>query len=174
MSHLNRELIGLNIKKLREKLGLTQLDFSIVTTIALRTIANIETGKGTFNIETLSKILEFFNVDASYLNDKEMIVSNDFRENLIKYHENKKSEYLSILAKKPKIVYAIKNQLLNNELLNKPREIHEIQSFFSSLGWDFIGSSITNALIRMPDLIEIKKHENKGNTNVYLKRKKEI
>ncbi|MFC5282021.1 helix-turn-helix domain-containing protein [Pedobacter alpinus] len=170
MSNLNRTVIGLNIKKLREKLGLTQLEFSIVTTIGIRTIANIEAGDGKFSIDTLSKILEFFNVDTSFINNEEMVIADNFRERLIEYHTDKKSDCLGILTKKPKIVYAIKNELLSSDLLNKPREIHEIQSFFNSLGWEFIGSSITNALIRMSDLIETRKHKSKGNTNVYLKK----
>lgn len=170
MSHLNRQLIGVNIKKIREFLGLSQLEFSIVTTIAIRTIANIEEGKGKFGIETLSKILEFFNTDTTFLNQQNMIIPENFGENLIEYHTNNRSENLGILTKKPKIVFAVKNYLIPSDLLDTPREIYEIQSFFASLGWEFIGSSISNALIRMPKLIEVRKHESKGNTNVYMKK----
>jgi hypothetical protein len=75
-----------------------------------------------------------------------------------------------VLIQTPEIVYAIRYKLLKGDFLNKPKEIREVKGFFEGFGWTYKGPSISNALKRMPELIQIKKHESKGNTNVYLKK----
>jgi transcriptional regulator with XRE-family HTH domain len=170
MEQLNKEIIGRNIQILRESLGLTQHDLALLTNISKRSIANIETGKGNFRIELLFAILNFYSVDISLINSRTIKVPEKFREKLIKHHQERKSENIQILTKRPTIVYAINYYLLPSSFLNNPREIAEIQLFFKKLGWEFVSSSITNALTRMPEVIEVRPHESKGNTNVYSKK----
>ena len=93
------------------------------------------------------------------------------KEKLIEIHKKDKPDLINLLSKKPLIVYAIKYELLETDFIQSPKEINEIKNFFQEkYGWDFIGSSISNALKRMPELIEIKSHVSKKNTNVYLKK----
>jgi hypothetical protein len=84
----------------------------------------------------------------------------------------KHSEFSHILNCSPEIVYAIEFKLLKSDFIDQPKEISQIKSFFERFGWKYSGTSISNALKRMPDLIEIRQHETKKNTNIYLKKSK--
>lgn len=170
MAKFDKQTIGTNIKILRESLGLSQVDFSHLVEVSPGTITNLEYGRGANNLETLGKILTFFNIEMDYLINQPISVSANFRESIINQHKKNK-ELVNLLHRQPTIVYAIKYNLLKSDFLDKTREIGEVKAFFEKSGWVFLGTSISNALKRMPDLIEIRKHETKKNTNVYLKRK---
>jgi len=60
--------------------------------------------------------------------------------------------------------------MLSTNFLNTPKETNEIKRFFSDTGWEFKGNSISNALKRMPSLIEIRANPIKKNTNIYSKK----
>lgn len=161
-----RQTIGKNIKSLRESLGLSQLKFANLIEISRASLINIESGKKGYNLNLLDKILLFSNYKLEELSKEFFLIPNDFRENLASRYKDDPATY-TILNGKPTIVYAIKYKLLNSNFLDEPKEINEIKHFFKSFGWEFNGSSIQNALKRMPTLILIQAHEKKKNTNVY-------
>lgn len=169
MAKSDKELIGKNIKLLRNAAGLSQHDLSTLIDISKRTIANIESGKTRHSLDVLDEILSFFNCDLEDIRSKEVVVPIDFREQLIAYHARNKT-LSNLLTKSPTIVYAIEFKLLKSDFLDSPKEIGQIKLFFEKLGWQYSGPSISNALSRRNELIEIRKHESKGNTNVYLRR----
>ncbi|HEY1023823.1 MAG TPA: helix-turn-helix domain-containing protein [Sphingobacteriaceae bacterium] len=171
MKHLSKVIIGGNVKALREALGLSQHDFSIVTDLSKRSIANIESGEKGYNLDLLDKILEFFQLQLVDISSREIKIPDDFRESIIKFHKGRNSPSFETLVGKPTIVYAIKYKLLKSTLLDKPREIKEIKDFFLGIKWEYISSSISNALKRMPDLIEVTKQEGKKNTFLYSRKK---
>ncbi|WP_158994157.1 helix-turn-helix domain-containing protein [Mucilaginibacter sp. L196] len=169
MNDFSRSIIGKNVKSLRLSLGLSQLSFSILTGLSKPTIVNIESEKKGYNLNLLDKIIEFSDYSLSDLSSKDFILNTNIREELIEKYRSKRPEYYNILTQTPEIVYAIKNKLLVYDFIETPREIREIKKFFEKYGWNYKGTSISNALKRMPKLIQIKRHETKGNTNVYSK-----
>lgn len=170
MAKSDKKNISKNLKLLRNAAGLSQHDFSSLVDISKRTIANVESGKTSHNLDVLEKILTFFNYEFEDIRIKEIEIPIDFRERLINYHS--KNKHLSnLLNHPPTIVYAIEFKLLKSEFIDHPKEISQIKYFFQKFGWTYNGTSISNALKRRPDLIEIRKHESKRNTNIYLSRK---
>lgn len=63
----NKIILGKNIKLLREKLGLTQEEFSEKVKLAPQTISLIEAGKYFTTADTLDKICNAFNIPPSLL-----------------------------------------------------------------------------------------------------------
>lgn len=59
------------IKKRREFLGLTQLDLSELSEVALRTVNGLESGKASVNLNNLSSIAEALGMELQ-LNVKKM------------------------------------------------------------------------------------------------------
>jgi len=169
MSTVSRSIIGKNVKDLRLALGLSQLKFANITSLSKQTIINIESGKKDYSLGLIDKISNFTGYSLSELSSERFTPEQDIREKLLKKYQTNAS--FTILNAQPEIVYAIKYKLLKSDHLQTPKETNEIKNFFlEKYGWDFIGSSISNALKRMPELIEIKPHVSKKNTNVYLKK----
>lgn len=169
MAEHSTTIIAKNIKLLREALGLTQKDFAILSGISRSSVEKIEEGKSNYNIDLLNNILLFTNFDLKQISSINFKVADNYREKLIKVYYSDISKRI-ILESKPALVFCIKNYLLKTAYLNEPKEIKEIVTFFKEYDWSFSGNAIQIALKRMPDLIEIRKHESKGNTNVYLKK----
>lgn len=165
MDKPSRKIIGENVKSIRKLLNLSQLEFSIITGLSKPSIINIESGNTGYNLDLLEKIISFSTYPLSELSKRGFIPAINLREDLIEKY--KKNPIYNILNKQPSIVYAIKYKLLTSEFLNQFRETNEIKKYFEKLGWQFHGPSITNALTRMPSLIECKKHDSKINTNLY-------
>ena len=170
MAQFDRQILGKNIKLLREGAGLSQHDFSTLVDISKRSLANIEAGRTSTNLDLLDKILSIFNYEIEEICKKKIEIPIDFRETLIKLHK-KNHSLTKLLDQQPNIVYAIKFKLLKSDFVDQPKEISHIKSFFKQFEWSYKGTSISNALKRMPDFIEIRRHETKGNTNVYLRRR---
>lgn len=172
MANYPQRIIGLNLKLLRESIGLSQHDFSSLVDISKRSIANIESGISNIDLTQINKLLSFYTMyTINDLSNNDLKILPKMKEKLIEVHKKDKPDLINLLSKKPLIVYAIKYELLETDFIQSPKEINEIKNFFlEKYGWDFIGSSISNALKRMPELIEIKPHVSKKNTNVYLKR----
>ena len=84
-----------------------------------------------------------------------MPIRNDISEKLANHHKRTHPEYLKLLTKTPTIIYAIDYELLPSNKLAKPKQIHEIREYFASLGWDFKSSSLSNALRRKSEQIEV-------------------
>jgi len=169
MAEHSTSIISKNIRLVREVLGLSQKDFAILSNISRSSIIKIEEGKSNYNIDLLNNILSFTNFDLQQISSSNFKVSENYREKLIKRYHNDLTKKI-ILENQPPLVFCIKNHLLKSTFLEEPKEIREISMFFKEHNWNFSGNSIQIALKRMPDLIEIRKHESKGNTNIYLKK----
>jgi transcriptional regulator with XRE-family HTH domain len=169
MGDSSRKLIGRNVKAIRKALGLSQLTFSILTGISKASIINIESGKKGYNLNLLDNIIAFSRYSLNDLSNPEFIPENDLREILAKIYKNHPT-YFKILNQTPEIVYAVINKLLKDDFLNSPKEINDVKKYFEQFGWFYKGPSISNALKRMPKLVEINKHSIKKNTNIYLKK----
>lgn len=168
MSELAINIVGANVKAIRKALGLSQLNFSIVTGLSKASIVNIESGKKGYNLKLLESITSFTKYSLNDLSNRHFKPEVNLREKLSKLYRN--NEFSHLLNCTPEIVYAIEFKLLRSDFIDQPKEISQIRSFFEKLGWMYNGTSISNALKRRPDLIKIRKHESKGNTNVYLKK----
>lgn len=169
MAKSDKELIGRNIKLLRNAAGLSQHDLASLINISKRTIANIESGKTRHSLDVLDEILSFFNFRLEDLRSNDIVLPFGFREHLIAYHTKNKT-LSTLLTKSPTIVYAIEFKLLKSDFLDAGKEIGQIKLFFEKFGWDYSGPSISNALSRMANSIQVTKHKTKKNTNVYLKK----
>lgn len=162
-------IISTNIVELRDALGLSQKDFALLANISSPTLVNIESGKRTFKMSSLDGILNFTNIKLEDLTKLNFAPPRNFREKLAKRYKDEPS--ISVLInKEPSITYCIKYKMLQTDFLNTPKETNQIKHFFEKQGWVFKGNSIHTALKRMPDLIEIREHETKGNTNIYIKK----
>ncbi|CAH0280567.1 hypothetical protein SRABI27_03762 [Pedobacter sp. Bi27] len=166
---LGKIIIGKNIKLIRTSIGLSLQDFSIVAEISKTSLVNIEKAKTGYNLNLLEKITTLTGYSLHQLSEERFKPSPNLREDLVLLHSNN-LQVKSILTKTPEIVYAVKNKLLSSDFLDKPKEIKEISNFFKKYNWFFKSSAITNALTRMPNKIEVKRHETKKNTNIYLKK----
>lgn len=166
MTKFDKRIIGINIKCLREALGLSQVDFSHLVGVSPGTITNIEYGRASNNLSTIERILVFFNLEVDALLNQEISIPLNFRETILSYHKTNK-ELLNLLDRQPTIVYAIKYKLLKSDFLDIPREISEVKTYFEQFGWSFLGTSISNSLKRMANVIRIEEHPTKKNTSIY-------
>lgn len=80
MSMNYQKLINSNIKALRQKLGLTQEEFSEKIGISLQGLSNIERNRYQPTAETVDKICKTFEISPIEL----LILSSDANEDLIK------------------------------------------------------------------------------------------
>lgn len=165
---ISRKIIARNVKHLRFAIGLSQLKFANLVGLSKPTIINIEGAKRSYTLDLLDKISEFSGYSLSELSRDGFQPNENIREVLAERYRGN-TAYIA-LDEKPEIVYAIRQKLLKSDFLADPKEIKEIKKYFEGLGWYFKGTSISNSLKRMSDLIESKKHETKKNTNVYRKR----
>ncbi|MBK1442578.1 helix-turn-helix transcriptional regulator [Parapedobacter sp. ISTM3] len=163
--------ISSNVVELRDALGLSQKDFSILANIASSTLINIESGNKSFKISTLSGILAFTNIKLEELSKASFVPPKNLRAKLTEKYKNEPSIYV-ILSKEPSIPYAIKYKLLKTDFLDQPKETRQIAKFFrDNYGWRYKGNSIHSTMRRLTHLIDIKPHPNKGRTNLYSKKK---
>jgi transcriptional regulator with XRE-family HTH domain len=169
MSKLSRDIIGNNVRAIRKKLGLSLLNFSILTELSKATIVNIETGKKGYNLNIIDNIIKFTKISLKELSDENFAPQDDFRERLLALY-TKHNDFYAILNKKPEILYAINNKLIVGEFLTSPKEIRDIRSYLLTFGWDYNGTSISIALKRMSSLITIEPHPTKKSTFVYSKK----
>lgn len=169
MKQFDRSILGKKIKTLREAVGISQHDFSSMIDISKRSLASIELGATNISVALLSVISSFYNLTIEKLTDENLNVPDNFREKIISLHKDN-TAYQIILNKRPNLTYAISYKLLKENFLNNPKEINEIRSFFEKNGWNYLGTSISNALKRMHNLIKIEPHPTKKGTFVYSKR----
>ena len=164
------KIISNNIIELRDSLGLSQKSFALLSKISRPTLVNIESGKKSFKVKSLDGIVNFTKIPLEKLSRQDFKPSEKLRDEILQIYKNNPEIYV-ILNDTPSIPYCIKYKILKTDFLDIARERREIIKFiFDSYGWKINGNSLTNTLKRMPDLIEIRPHESKRNTNVYLRR----
>lgn len=169
MKQFDRAILGKNVKALREAVGISQHDFSSLIDISKRSLASIELGATNISVDLLSFISSFYNLTIDKLTDKGLKIPNDFREKIIELHKGN-TAYQIILNKRPNLTYAINYKLVKTIFLDNPKEINEIKLFFEKHGWNYLGTSISNALKREKDKIKIEPHSSKKGTFVYSKK----
>jgi transcriptional regulator with XRE-family HTH domain len=170
MGNTSRNIIGKNIKSARNLLGLSQLNFSMLTSLSKTTIVNIESAKTGYNLDLLENIINFLDCTLSEISSKDFEPNEKLKEVLTIKYKFSRPDYVEILNKAPKIVYAIKFKLLKGDFIDSPKETNEIKEYFEKFGWKYRGSSISNALQRMPKNISVRNHEKKANTKLYQKK----
>jgi transcriptional regulator with XRE-family HTH domain len=173
MAEIENKTLGKNLKRLREFTGLSQHYLASLTEISKRSIANIEGGKRKIDIAIVFKLRAFFFMyTLDQLCDTDIIIEDSLKEKLIEKFKKENPGLMTVLSKQPTIVFAIKNKLLKSDFIDDPKGTKKIREYFiKNYGWKFGGPAIANALKRMPNLIKIDEHSNKGNANVYSKRK---
>ena len=166
---MSRKIIGSNLKKLRQAIGISQIDLGDLLLISKRSIANIEAGVEFDTFDVINTLLQFYGLTVNDVGYHDYKISEDFRDIIIQKH-NDQAEYVVLLSKKPSIPFAIKSKLLNSTYLDEPKEINEIKDFFDKIGWQWNGSSISTALKRMENRgIIISAHPFKGGTTIFKK-----
>ncbi|RZK01458.1 MAG: XRE family transcriptional regulator [Flavobacterium sp.] len=147
MNRIDKAILGKNVKALREAVGLSQHDFSALLEISKRSLASIELGSTNTTLDLISNISSFFGLSIDELTNTELKIKNKFRDTIIEFHSGN-NKYLAILNKRPNLTFAINYELLKSNFLEKPREVNEVKSFLAKLGWNYLGTSISNALKR--------------------------
>jgi transcriptional regulator with XRE-family HTH domain len=161
-----RKTIGRNVRKIREASGLSQIKFAMLTGLSRASVVNIESGDKGYNINLLDRISTFSNYKVEQICSADFKVPKNLREILVNHHRADLSNYAT-LSETPTLVYAINYYLLESSFFESPREINEIKLFFERLGWKYLGTSIQNALKRMPDKVFIEEHKFKMRTYTY-------
>jgi transcriptional regulator with XRE-family HTH domain len=170
MAELSTSIIGKNMRKIRESLGLSQKDFSILVNLSRASIIKIEAGSTSYRLNLLDGVIAFTRFSLSELGKSKFQIPDNFRDRLIGQYKNNIAIEV-ILNQQPQLVYCIKYYLLKSNFLDAPKEIHEIVKYFTAkYGWIFSGNTVQVSLKRMPDLIKIEPHPSKKGTNVYLKK----
>ena len=69
---MDHHIINLQIKDLRKKLGLTQVDFAKRAGIGLRFLRELERGKTTVRLDKLNQVLDFLGVHLELRRNESM------------------------------------------------------------------------------------------------------
>jgi y4mF family transcriptional regulator len=62
--------INIQVKNLRKKLGLTQIDFAKRAGVGLRFLRELERGKTTIRLDKLNQVLDFLGVHLELMRDE--------------------------------------------------------------------------------------------------------
>ena len=152
MSRLNVINIGINLQRLRKATDLSQDELSTLIPISKRSIAKIEKRDPKVSASKLNILYDFFNLSQDEFSAEDLKIDKGLRKLLAIHHQEIHPEYLKLLTRTPRIVYAIDFYLLPSNLLKEPMEVKKIREyFFEKFGWDFPSSSLSNALQRKSD-----------------------
>lgn len=159
---------GKNLRAIRKNLNLSIKRFSELTGVSPATIVNVEQGHTGLKVETMERLISFTNLSIEKVSSAKFIIPPDFQFQLFQIHKNdlQKREYF---MKRPKILDAINNKLINSDFFQSSKEINEIVVYFADMGWKILGTSLQNELKKHPD-VQVYPHPTKGNTNVYRKK----
>lgn len=69
---MNSNTINIQIKDLRKKLGLTQIDFAKRAGIGLRFLRELEQGKTTIRLDKLNQVLDFLGMHLELKRNEDM------------------------------------------------------------------------------------------------------
>jgi len=168
MSKLSRDIIGKNLRAIRASLGLSLLNFSILTELSKATIVNIESGKAGYNLNLLDNVINFTKISLKELSDENFQPLENFKESLVMLY-SKHDKFYSLLSESPEISFALKRIIMDG-FLDTPKEIREIRHHLQNIGWYYKGTSISIALKRLQTSVVIKSHPSKKGTHIYTKK----
>lgn len=155
MENLNLRIITINIFKLLDYSGITDLEFADILDISEKQLRLIKKGKAEFNIDNINKACGFFNIQLSKVNKTEVHINNNFREKLAIKHKNN-PEFYPILECRPSIRHAIRFVLLLDETFKtKGLGVGDIKTLFESKGWYFTSTYISTSISRNSDLVQV-------------------
>lgn len=70
---MNQTAINIQIKNLRKKIGLTQIDFAKRAGVGLRFLRELESGKTTVRLDKLNQILDFLGFHLEMVRNENVI-----------------------------------------------------------------------------------------------------
>ena len=73
---MNSNVINVEIKNLRKKIGLTQIEFAKRAGIGLRFLRELEGGKTTVRLDKLNQVLDFLGVHLEIKRNENIILKN--------------------------------------------------------------------------------------------------
>lgn len=79
-------LINIEIKKLRKKLGLNQVDFAKRAGVGLRFLRELEEGKPTVRLDKLNQVLDFLGVHLEIVRNES--IKSEFTDNNLNLKQN--------------------------------------------------------------------------------------
>ena len=164
------DIILKNIINLIDASGITENHFAEMMNLSIRKWRYIKKGRVDLKLSDIEKIGNFFSVSVSQLSSTNFKVRNDLRHFLLQKYKNN-TEYRTHLETKPSLMFAIRYVLLNYPGFIEPMEIRDIQKYFKTFNWEFSSSSISNAMIRIREDINIQPHASKNKTFIYYAKK---
>lgn len=171
MQKLNKHLIKDNILKLIYYSGITDIAFANLIGISDKQIKRIKKGSAEFSIDDINKSSDFFKIKLENINNKEIELERDFRDQLVAKNSGD-SEYEPILLGNPPINYAIEFALLDNlKFRNTGLDVSEIREIFRLRNWDYTSAYISLAMSRNKSTISVFPHPTKMGRNIYTYKK---
>jgi len=165
----NHDNIINNINKLIDATGLSDVSIANMLNLSIRKLKYLKRGKVKLKLIDIELFTNFFNVSIHDLSKINFKTNSQIRERLKeKYRGN--VEYVIHFEQTPTITYSIQYVLINSPLFKKPMEIKDIRSLLKSRGWIYRSSSISQALARQTELVEIQNHPTKKKTFLYSKK----
>ncbi len=79
--------LNIQIKNLRKKLGLTQVDFAKRAGVGLRFLRELEEGKPTVRLDKINQVLDFLGMRLELIRNKS--IGSEFTDN----HSNSRENY---------------------------------------------------------------------------------
>ena len=79
MNKFDRKIVGKNVRRLRDAIGISQHDFSSIIEISKRSMASIELGTTNTSANLLSTISSFYNLKSDDLSNDKLEIKDDFR-----------------------------------------------------------------------------------------------
>ena len=94
-----RELLSRNVKRYRNRLGLSQLNLALELGISATFLSDIETGKKWVSAQTLAQIAKALKIEIYELFEPERGVSNDVSEAIVKYLDDVDDAFIQSIGK---------------------------------------------------------------------------
>lgn len=159
--------IGIRIRQLRGKLGMTQQTLAQATGLSEGTIMSIETGQSGYVIDSILAVCFFFGYEMEELLNTGFAIPDysRLREKISRYHKRTGSASYEYLFRKPRAKTMLKESVLPAGFLNSPREIKAIKWYLlDRYNLEYLSSTLTNALraLAKEGIIKIMVTQKKG------------
>src|SRR5690606_1972008 len=153
------------------KSGLTLENFANILEISIRWLKDIKSSNYIFDIESIKKASEFFNISFKKITTEKIHVPEDLRIILQKRHA-KNVEYNKILSDPPSVPFIIDNILVKDDefIFSDGMELKFVKKIILRY---YPGLKLTNLSNDLQKSASIKywKHPTKKNTNLYRAKK---